>query len=151
MKQSTKDYFESHRQYYDMMLSQDYIPRAGWGMPSEIYDLIRSEFDAGYENDTQCPPCAFSIIKYGYYKYEEALKQELIKVAASFPKHDQPLNIPIIETVDTFGTISEDGKGMNLMPFQPEIKISSRDETPEERKARLADPNRIIKPRKKRK
>lgn len=123
MKPETRRYFEEHRRHYDMMVGQDYIPKVAWGMPGEIYNLIREEFDPGYENDTQCPPCAFAIVRHGYYLFDQAVKAEKIIVHATFPKQDATLKIP----------------------------VTSMDETPEEKKVRLSDPKRIIKRRSKRK
>lgn len=153
MKQSTRDYFTSKRWAFDYMLSQECVPTREKGMPGEVYALIQEEFDPGYINDTQCPPCAFSIIKEGFRLFDQAVKNEAqakpLIVAATFPKQEPTLNIPVIEDVTEFGTISEDGAAMNLA--LPKIKITSRPETAEETKARLTDPNRIIKRRAKRK
>jgi hypothetical protein len=138
MKQETRQYFESKRWAYDYMLSQECVPSREKGMPGEIYNLIREEFDPGYVNDTQCPPCAFAIIKDGFRMFDDAVKKEKeskpLIVAATFPKQEPGEYVAYVDMEN----MDDNVKRILL-------------ETPEERKVRLADPNRIIKRRAKRK
>lgn len=153
MKQSTREYFEGKRWAYNYMIDQECVPTKEKGMPGEIYNLIREEFDPGYENDTQCPPCAFAIIKEGFRLFDQAVKQEQeakpLIVAATFPKQEPMPSLPIpgVTTIVKQSEVSPEEWAHIVKMAEMQKKMETQMET----KARLADPNRIIKRRAKRK
>ncbi len=145
MNQQNRAILDNCRKHLEFYLRTETLQNSGMHAVTfhelkELERVMNEEFLPGYRADLSgCGPCIGAHLKYVYKKYDEWLAAQPIRVEATFPVNDPPDLTP--KSMIPFNTgVPPDGS----------IVISFK-ETDEERKARLSDPNRIVKRRKKRK
>jgi hypothetical protein len=60
----------------------------------KMVDVMREEWQPGYQADLWCPPCVFDMITAVYSRFDSHMaskkKDEPLKVQTGFPKNDKP-------------------------------------------------------------
>ena len=134
MRKENIDFLEANRDCYTEVLNAETALKAN-KITEDLLRIVREEFYPAYSYKGDCGDCLFTLVKTLYITYDKwkatqpkIVQEEPLIVATGFPKDEPPedsgIKIPIIETVAEFGTISEDGKGMNLLPMEPKINIT---------------------------
>jgi hypothetical protein len=151
MRQENIDFLERNRLCYKEVLGHPSHGRSATlanKIDSELLAILREEFMPGYPAPSDCGNCLFNMVTILYEKFDEYLASQpkkAVVIQASFPKNDAP-SIADAEYEEFLRWKEFKNKKNTVVHIHGETV-----ETPEQRKARLSDPNRIIKRRAKRK
>ena len=94
MKAGNKDFLDDQRFHYTNMKNSGVLRGLDHFTRHEMVRIMGEEFQPGYSNPGDCPPCVFEMVDRLYRQYDEWLAKqpviiqtEPLQVAANFPSH----------------------------------------------------------------
>lgn len=105
MKAANKEFLDAQRFHYISMKASGVLRGIDHYTRQEMVRVMGEEFQPGYSNPGDCPPCVFEMVDRLYRQYDAwitaqpiIIQEDPIKVIANFPsnksKHDKQRSVP---------------------------------------------------------
>lgn len=71
MQQSSIDFLNTNRHHYNCLVNAGFVRNYDMSVRQGVLDVIRKEFDPGYQTTLWCGECVMTMLKYAYVQYDK--------------------------------------------------------------------------------
>lgn len=73
MNQSSRNFLDTNRGHYDLLIKAQVVKHLDAATRQGLLDVIRMEFDGGYNANLWCPECVTNMLRFVYEQYDKYL------------------------------------------------------------------------------